>query len=120
MILRVDPAAPAAPYEQLRDQLVEQIRSGALKPGTTLLPVRRLAGDLRVAPNTVARTYRELEHAGYVKGQGRRGTVVLGPPTRQGTDDAAELTRDYLQAMASHGFTREQTVSYLKQAAGRS
>ena len=118
MILRLDPASTAPPYEQLREQLVEQICSGALKPGATLLPVRRLAGDLGVAPNTVARTYRELEHAGYVKGQGRRGTVVLPPPEDQGDDDAARLTRDYLRAMESLGYTPEKALSCLKQAAG--
>lgn len=38
--------------------------------------VRRLADDLGLAVNTVARAYRELEAAGLVETRGRAGTVV--------------------------------------------
>lgn len=38
--------------------------------------MRRLAGDLGIAPNTVARAYRELEADGVLEGRGRAGTFV--------------------------------------------
>jgi DNA-binding transcriptional MocR family regulator len=47
-----------------------------LPPGTRLPPVRRLAGDLGLAPNTIARAYRELERDGYIETGGRHGTYV--------------------------------------------
>ena len=75
-LLAVDPASPVAPFEQLRLQLLHQVRSGALPAGSRLPTVRRLADDLGLAPNTVARTYRELEQSGILETRGRHGTFV--------------------------------------------
>lgn len=76
MELVVDPGSPVPPFEQVRAQVVELVRSGDLRPGTRLPPVRRLAGDLGIAANTVARAYRELEQGGVVSTRGRHGTFV--------------------------------------------
>jgi len=75
-MLSIDPRSATPPFEQLRVQLREQVRSGELAAGTRLPTVRRLAEDLGIAPNTVARTYRELEADGYIETRGRNGTVV--------------------------------------------
>jgi len=75
-MLTIDPRSATPPFEQLRVQLREQVRSGELAAGTRLPTVRRLAEDLGIAPNTVARTYRELEADGYIETRGRNGTVV--------------------------------------------
>lgn len=76
----LDPASPTPPFEQVRVQLAAQIRDGALAAGTRLPTVRRLAEDLGIAVNTVARTYRELEAEGLVETRGRNGTVVSWSP----------------------------------------
>ncbi|MGI9029527.1 MAG: GntR family transcriptional regulator [Ilumatobacteraceae bacterium] len=76
MIIRIEPGSPTPPYEQLRVQLATMIESGSLPVGHRLAPVRQLANDLGLAVGTVARTYRELEHAGLVKTAGRHGTIV--------------------------------------------
>lgn len=55
MIITVDPAAEAAPFAQVRSQLLEAIATGALTSGTRLPTIRQLAGDLGLANNTVAR-----------------------------------------------------------------
>lgn len=72
----VDPRSPTPPFEQVRTQLADQIRSGALAPGTRLPTVRRLAEDLGLAVNTVARAYRELESDALVHARSRNGTTV--------------------------------------------
>ena len=51
-------------YAQVAQQLRQSIASGALVPGTALPSVRRLAGDLGVNLNTIARAYRLLEEKG--------------------------------------------------------
>lgn len=79
----VDPRSPTPPYEQIRAQIITQVRSGELAHGVRLPTVRRLAADLALAPNTVARAYRELEAAGTVVTRGRHGTFVAE------SDDAA-------------------------------
>ncbi|EYR62380.1 GntR family transcriptional regulator [Actinotalea ferrariae CF5-4] len=72
----VDPASHVPPYEQVRRQIEEQAATGALVPGHRLPTVRRLAEDLGLAANTVARAYRELEQGGVVVTRGRSGTFV--------------------------------------------
>lgn len=96
IVIEIDERSLVPPFEQIRSQLDAAIRSGVLGPGTKLPPVRQLAADLGIAPNTVARAYTELEAAGLVAGAGRRGTTV-SPRTaaveterRRLMDDAAE------------------------------
>jgi hypothetical protein len=48
------PDSSVPPFEQIRSQLHDLIRSGALPAGHRLPSIRQLAGDLRVAPGTVA------------------------------------------------------------------
>ena len=76
MIIRVDPADPTPPFEQIRRQLVDEIQTGNLVAGDKLPSVRQLAGDLALAPGTVARAYGELETAGWVESS-RTGTRVI-------------------------------------------
>lgn len=60
----------------LTDAIERGIVSGELGPGDRLSPVRTLAKDLGLAPNTVAAAYRKLQDRGLLEGQGRRGTFV--------------------------------------------
>lgn len=76
MMLSVDPRSATPPFEQVRVQLLELVSNGGLAPGTRLPTVRRLAEDLGIAPNTVARTYRELETDGIIETRGRHGSFV--------------------------------------------
>jgi GntR family transcriptional regulator len=76
VIVRVDDSSPVPPFEQLRAQIAALIEGGELEQGHQLPPIRQLANDLGVAPGTVARAYRELEAAGLVESNGRRGTRV--------------------------------------------
>jgi len=48
-------------YLQIINQIKYMVASGRLTPGDKLPPVRRLAEQLLINPNTVARAYRELE-----------------------------------------------------------
>lgn len=43
--------------------------------------MRRLADELGIAANTVARSYRELERAGYIETRGRNGSTVAARNT---------------------------------------
>ena len=56
MRLVVDPHSTTPPFEQIRVQVIEAVRTGTLTPGDKLPTVRRLAEDLGLAPNTVARS----------------------------------------------------------------
>lgn len=114
-LLAVDPASPVPPFEQLRLQLVEQVRSGALPAGVRLPTVRRLADDLGLAPNTVARAYRELEQAGVVETRGRHGTFVA-----LSSDDAIrhaqEAARAFVARLRALGIPDADAPSYVTAA----
>ncbi|GAA4163059.1 GntR family transcriptional regulator [Gryllotalpicola daejeonensis] len=76
MELRIDGTNPAPASEQVRTQLLSGVRDGSLPPGAKLPTVRRLADQLGIAVNTVARAYRLLEEDGIVETFGRRGSFI--------------------------------------------
>ncbi|MEZ6053765.1 MAG: GntR family transcriptional regulator [Planctomycetaceae bacterium] len=62
-------------YQQIVNQVKYLTASGRLAAGEQLPPVRKLAEQILVNPNTVARAYRELESAGILTT--RRGAGVF-------------------------------------------
>ena len=114
-MITVDPGSPVAPYEQVREQIRAQVAAGELAPGTKLPPVRRLAGDLGLAVNTVARAYRELEALGVIETRGRAGSVVSGP----GVEQAARLAaHEYAERMRALGIGRDEGLELVRRAFG--
>lgn len=95
LLLEITDQDRMPPYEQLRQQLVAMIATGSLVPGDRLPPVRQLAGDLGLAPGTVARTYKELEGSGHVVSRRGAGTRVAAA-----TQAAAAATEDELHRRA--------------------
>lgn len=100
MRLRIDDDTPVPPFEQIRAQIALQVAAGRLRPGDRLPTIRTLADELDVAPNTIARAYRELIITGICAAAGRRGTFVAdAPPVAH---DVAQ--RSELLAEAARGF----------------
>lgn len=91
----IDPAAKAPPYEQITSQIRAALASGELSPGDRLPTVRELAADLSLAPNTVARAFRDLERTGFIETRGRKGSFVP-----LGLDDTARRAREAAEAYA--------------------
>jgi GntR family transcriptional regulator/MocR family aminotransferase len=83
--IHLDPRSREPMYQQLFDQLVERIRSGAFPSGFRLPPTRSLAGSLQTNRNTVVRAYEDLLAAGFVESTVGRGTFVAAaqPPVTQ-------------------------------------
>ena len=53
-------------YLQILDGFKEQISAGILQPGEKLPSVRELATELAINPNTIQRSYRQLEMEGWI------------------------------------------------------
>ncbi|MFI6856399.1 aminotransferase class I/II-fold pyridoxal phosphate-dependent enzyme [Streptomyces sp. NPDC050416] len=74
------------------------VGSGELSPGQLLPPMRELAEQLGVNPNTVAAAYRTLRERGVIETAGRRGSRVRPAPATTGRDhirvDVPEGVRD--------------------------
>ena len=80
-VVTLDAGAPTPPHAQIFEQIRAMIERGEVKPGDALPPVRQLAGDLGVAPNTVARAYAELKAEGWVGGEERKlSRIAAGAP----------------------------------------
>lgn len=95
MLIDVDADSPVPPYEQVRSRLAAMARSGELPVGTRLPTVRKLAEDLGLAANTVARAYKELEADSVVETRGRHGTFIAA--TTDAQHAAAEAAAEYVQ-----------------------
>lgn len=81
MLLHVNPSTGLPIYLQIQAQVKHAVAAGALRAGDALPSVRKLASDLRINPNTVARAYLELEREGVISAVPGGGTFVAdGPP----------------------------------------
>ncbi|QTE30397.1 GntR family transcriptional regulator [Pengzhenrongella sicca] len=115
MRITIDPRSPVAPYDQIRTQLADAIHAGSLAPGTRLPTVRGLAAELGLAPNTVARAYRELEQAGAVRTGGRNGTIV--EQSGEAADRAAfAAAQDYVRRARELGLDDEASLRWVRTA----
>ena len=75
-LLVLEPDSPLPPSAQVAEQLRVQIAAGRLPAGAPLPSVRQLARDLGIAPNTIVRSYSELQEQGWVVASARRGMAV--------------------------------------------
>ena len=69
-------------YEQISDQVKEQIMSGALSAGDALPSMRLLAKELRISVITTKRAYEELERDGFLENVPGKGCFVA-PQNRE-------------------------------------
>jgi len=74
--IHISPSDGVPIYLQIVNQVKYLVASGRLAPGEEMPPIRTLAEQLLINPNTVARAYRELEAAGIVTKRRTTGTYV--------------------------------------------
>jgi GntR family transcriptional regulator len=116
LYLTVDP--DLAPFQQIMDQFRSLIERGELCAGDSLPTVRQLAGDLGVAPNTVARAYAELQEEGLLTCDGRRGTHVAADvpandrPTR--ARRLQEAAARFISTLAHRGYSDREIATALR------
>ena len=97
-------------YEQLYDNVVRMAALGVLKPEEQLPPVRTLAAQLGVNPNTVSKAYQLLERDGIIYSAIGRGSFVASGLSAIGLQRETileELAKALKKAMEI-GITREE------------
>ena len=85
MKITILPQGTMAIYEQIVNQLKNQIVTGELTPGEALPSIRMLAADLSVSVITTKRAYEELEKEGLIRSVAGKGFYVC------------ESNKDYLK-----------------------
>ena len=63
-------------YEQIKNQIQNQILDSTLKQGEGLPSIRNFAKELKVSIITIKRAYEELEKEGFIETIAGRGTFV--------------------------------------------
>ncbi|MFZ2147452.1 MAG: GntR family transcriptional regulator [Sedimentisphaerales bacterium] len=87
--IQILPGSDEPIYIQVTEQISKAIARGELASGDKLPAVRKLASELVINPNTVARAYSRLEQAGLVTTKTGSGTFVTDPKLRK--TDAADI-----------------------------
>ena len=81
MDLRINFTSGVPIYVQLMEQIKHAVETGAVRAGEQLPTIRKVAEELAMNPNTVARAYRELEHEGVIEVRHGSGAYVIEPGT---------------------------------------
>lgn len=116
MRIAIDSQAGAMPpYVQVRTQIADQARSGALPAGTRLLTVRELADQLGIAPGTVARAYKELEADRVIETRGRNGTFISAGGDAV-TREAFAAAVAYVERIRRLGMTEREALAHVAAA----
>ncbi len=120
MLFRVHPASGVPIYLQIESQVRHAVAAGALHHDDQLPSVRRLAAELRVNPNTVARAFQNLERDGVIRTVPGGGCyvsqqspgLVRAEKVRRLKPIATQLAVEASQLR----FSREETLRLLEQS----
>ncbi len=89
-------------YVQIRDQMLQAIGAGTLRPGEQMPTMRQVAVALKVDLNTVRHAYADLEQTGAIVILRARGTYVAErPPPVNVTQQAKRAENLAQQAIAT-------------------
>ena len=104
-------------YQQLMDRLTEQIVSGQLGPGDKVPPVRELAAEAGVNPNTMQRALADLEREGLMytnRTSGRYVTEDKEMIQKIREQIAGDRITEFLAGMSQLGFSEQEVYNLLK------
>lgn len=118
MDILISNSSPIALYEQIENQIKNQILNGSLKPGDALPSIRALAKELKVSIITSKRAYEELEKEGFIETVVGKGTFVSGANSERLKEAAmAEMENkleEVILSAKSLGLSLEQCIEIFK------
>jgi GntR family transcriptional regulator len=99
MLIRVSAYDGVPIYLQIVNQVKYLVAAQRLSPGDSLPSVRKLAEQLVVNPNTVARAYRELETAGVLTTRRGAGVYVSAAGSPLSRDEQTKILTERIDAL---------------------
>lgn len=108
-MLKITLNSPIPIYEQLVSEFIDMIDSGKLKEGDSLPSIRKLANQLDIAINTVARAYMELERKGIIVSNGRKGTFIKTHSSSP-NKHSANIFKEPLRILIREGLDKEDII----------
>ncbi|WP_018753706.1 GntR family transcriptional regulator [Paenibacillus sanguinis] len=106
-------------YLQIMNYLKREIVTGKLKAGDKIPSVRELAAELQINPNTVQRTFQELEREAVVetkRGLGRYVTSEEGKIMSIKKEMAGDLLDRFIGGMQELGFSSQDIATIVSEA----
>ena len=88
-------------YRQIANQIRYMVASGLLQPDEEIDPVRTLALQLSVTPNTVVKAYDELEAAGVIYKRRGAGTYIAETHTPLANRERMRIIEGRIDALLS-------------------
>lgn len=100
MDIRINLADGVPLYRQIVNQIRYMVATGVLAVGDELPPIRTLALELKVTPNTIVKAYGELEAVGVVRKRQGSGTFVSDSgPSRLATKERRRIIEERIDAL---------------------
>jgi GntR family transcriptional regulator len=106
-------------YRQIVNQIKYLVASELLRPGEELPPIRTLALQLKVTPNTIVKAYDELESAGVVHKRQGSGTYVSETRPTLATRERQRIIEQRIDALLAEAhqlnFTSEDILRIVRE-----
>lgn len=83
-------------YEQIKNQIINQIMSEELKEGDSIPSIRVLANDIKISVMTIKKAYDELENEGYIQSVQGKGTFVAQKNTELAKERANKDIEEHI------------------------
>jgi GntR family transcriptional regulator len=103
-------------YIQITEKIFQRIIRGEINPGEKLPSVRDMAVQSGVNPNTIQRSYAEMERMGIVETRRGQGTFVIEKESivnKLKQSMQTEIIGQFVKSMKELGYTNQQMVSGL-------
>lgn len=99
-------------YEQIVDNIKEQIMTGVLKENTQLPTVRELSQLLTINPHIVQKAFQTLDQEGYIYTIANKGTFVSSRKhvkiDKQKVDDMIQVIVEGYKELIHMGMTQDE------------
>ncbi len=119
MQIHISPEDGVPIYLQIVNQIKYLVASGRLVEGDDVPPIRALAEQLLINPNTVARAYRELEMAGVLSKRRTTGTYVSAAGSPLARHEQWKILAQRADALLAEArqmnFTIEEVVDLIRE-----
>ncbi|TMU85653.1 GntR family transcriptional regulator [Bacillus sp. BHET2] len=100
-------------YVQIADRIIREVVRNELSPGDKLPSVREMAVQAGVNPNTIQRTYSELERMDIVETRRGQGTFVTNREdvlSQINEKVQEEVIKSFIKNMRELGLTKQQMI----------
>ena len=108
-------------YEQVKDGMRHLMVTGAIQEGEKLPSVRALAAALAINPNTIQRSYREMESLGLINTVPGKGAFAATDHTaaQRRTQELTDTLAAAVQELKLLGVSREDVLAAADAAYGK-